>query len=394
MKRRIWFYVLSLLFMLIATGCMNPPSQGKPGGEAPAVISVWYTLEGKNEEELLRQFARINSERSEVLIKGVKVPESTFAERVWKLQAGGEGPEIMIASRLTIQKLYEKGAISPVLVDEKSYKSYPAAQASFRYNGQAFALPWIGDIPILYYNKERDLKQPSSLAELFERKNTLAVKNLNMTLLSPWWKAEGGKLSAKGVPVLDSPANNAFIQKILLMRSGGLFIIDDMAREKFINGEADYFLGLTSERLALDRAEIPWGSIAITSLLGADASVLLDKTLGIANSSIKTVPAMEKAIEVVEEELLSWQTQAAITLAGGKIPLSSDYYEQTTDSFASQAALSLKNAWQMEGLAVDWTIIPFLDRAFANIIKGEKVEAELEKGQSLALEHIKNMDDQ
>lgn len=384
MEKRGWIYLVCLLLMLIPLGCMKRPMQGKPGGEAPVVISVWYTLEDRNEEELLRQFARINSERSEVIIKGEKVAESKFVERIWKLQAGGEGPEIMIASRSTLHRLYEKGAISPVLVDEESFPSYPAAQAVFSYNQQSFAAPWLGDVPLLYYRTDKVVKPPLSFTDLIEKKNTIALKTMNVGLLGSWWKAEGGNFSSQEIPVLNSPANVMFAQKLFSMQEDGLLSIGAGAQERFYQGDVHYLLSWASDKLMLDRKQVTWNSVAMTSLAGSSGKVILDQMIGIANSSIKTVPAIENAIRLVEEELLSIQTQTAMQKAGGQVPLNLLYYEGTTDSFNTQVDMTLKNAWPMEGLAVDWKLLQLQNTAWDNIVKGAQVESELEKAQSLA----------
>jgi len=77
---------LFLLFWLVLitiniTGCSSP-SQGVPGGQAPAVVTVWYSLTGQAEQELLNQFSRINEERPEVIVKGVRIPQKEFVEQV------------------------------------------------------------------------------------------------------------------------------------------------------------------------------------------------------------------------------------------------------------------------------------------------------------------------
>ncbi len=62
-------------------------------------------------------------------MRGEKNPRGKFVNALWNVQAGGEGPEIVIAGRSTIICAFEKGAISPVLAED--YQAYPAAEKMF-----------------------------------------------------------------------------------------------------------------------------------------------------------------------------------------------------------------------------------------------------------------------
>lgn len=385
MKKRLLINIISI-FLIIGsmTGCGNAATQGKPGGEAPAVISVWYSIGGKEEQELLKQFDRINKEHPEVVVKGEKISEAKFVDQVWNFQAGGEGPEIFITSRTIIFALYEKGAISPVLADK--YSAYPSAKAGFTFNQQPFAAPWLLDVPLLYYRKDKVQEVPASLAVIMEKKAPIAVKSFNTNLLSPWWKAEGGSFTLAEVPSLDSQTNFAFLKKLLSLRSEGLLIFDQ-ASERFRQGEVNYLLSWASESVALTQAGVDWGSISLNSLLGINGKVLLDKTIGIANSSIKTVPAMEESIRLVEEELLKVETEASMQKAGGKLPAGDIFYEGAQiGTLKAQVAVTLKNAWSLEGYLPDWKLLPLQDKAWQNIAGGAKIEGELAIIQQTALE--------
>lgn len=374
-----------ILFLVIGsiTGCGNIAAQGKHNGEAPAVISVWYSLGGKAEQELVKQFDRINKEHPEVVVKGEKISEAKFVDQVWNFQAGGEGPEIFITSRPVIFALYEKGAISPVLADK--YTAFPAAKAVFTFNQQPFAAPWLTDVPLLYYRKDKIQEVPVSLAAIMEKKVPIGVKSFNAGLLSPWWKAEGGSFILSGKPALDSQTNLAFLNKLLSLRSEGLLIVDQ-ASERFRQGEINYLLSWASESTALTQAGVDWGSISLNSLLGSNGKVLLDQTIGIANSSIKTFPAMEDAIRIVQEELLKAETEASMQKAGGKLPVEETFYDGAKiDTLNAQVALTLKEAWHLEGYLSDWKLLPLQDKAWQNITQGANIEGELTIIQQTAL---------
>ncbi|AHF11046.1 MULTISPECIES: ABC transporter substrate-binding protein [Dehalobacter] len=367
--------MIIILSLTALTACSKGPSPGEPGGDAPAVISVWYSLDGKEEQALLAQFARINKEYPEVSVKGEKIAEADIVQQVWNYQAGAEGPEIVIARRQILDALYKKGAVSPVLADIDS--AYPAARAVFTYNKQAFAAPWLTDVPLLYYRKDKVLVPPASLAEIWEKHSVIAVPGLNASLLSPWWRAEGGTLSANGVPALDSQKNRAFINNFAALRQQNQVLLDSAALARFAGGETGYLLTWASDSTRLTNIGGNWDCLSFYSLLGAKGQVLLEHTIGIANSSIKTIPVMESAIRLVEEELLKPAAEEAMFQAGGRLPVNSAYYESATKRFQSEVALSLQSAWYLEGSVNDWTYLDLLNSSWQNIAGGANMESEL-----------------
>ncbi|HHV65765.1 MAG TPA: extracellular solute-binding protein [Peptococcaceae bacterium] len=381
--KKIIVYSLGLcLFFSLLNGCGQEPKRGTPGGVAPDVISVWYSLMGETEKELLRQFERISQEYPEVIVKGEYIPEGKFLEQVWTLQAGGEGPEIFITSRSVIAALYEKGAISPVLAD--NYSAYPAAEAVFTYNQQPFAVPLLTDVPLLYYRQDKVPVPPASLAEIIAKKQPIAVKALDLDLLCSWWKAEGGSLTLAGKPALNSANNVAFLTKLLSLRAERLLTFDQ-AIPRFNQGEVNYLLAWASDSAALDKAGVSWGCLALNSLL-FNGKALPVQTIGIANSSIKTIPALEESIKLVEEELLKVETQTSLHKASGKMPALESYYQEAGgDSIKAQTAVSLKNAWYLEGYSLEWELFPMLNQAWQNAAGGAKIEGELANAQQQAL---------
>lgn len=384
--KKITAYLLCIfLTVTVLTACSKGPAPGEPGGDASVMITVWYTLQGQQEKALLTQFERINKEYPEVRILGEKFPESGFVQRVYNYQAGGEGPEILITQRQTIFSLYEQGMISPVLADTDAV--YPSVKAVFFYNKQSFAAPWLTDVPVLYYRADKITIPPASIAEILERKGNIATATLNMELLSPWWIAEGGTLSVDGVPALDSAANLAFLNKITTLKQQGRLSVDSQALEKFIKGEVDYLLAWSSDLTKLSAVSKNVGCLSLYSLFGEKGQSLMSKTVGIANSSIKTIPEMESAIRLVEEELLKSTSEKAAYSAGGGLPASSDYYSAALAlPFEAEVGLSLQNARYLEGSRYDWKYWDLLGEAWANSPSGANIESELSRIQQLAIE--------
>ncbi len=371
----------------MVTACNRTPTQGEPGAEAPAVISIWYSLQGHEEQEMLKQFKLINKNHPEVVIKATKVAANGFVDKVWNLQAGGKGPEIFISDRAILFALYEKGAMSPVLADNSD--AYPSSLAVFTFNHQPFAAPWLTDVPLLFYRKDRITDLPVNLKEILQ-KDTIAIKSLDPIIFSSWWRAEGGIISQAGVPALDSPTNSAFLNKLLYLKSQHKLVIDNQALEQFIKGDVNYLLAWGSESIDLNQAKVSWGCVSLSSVLGKNAQALLANTIGIANSSIKTVPALESPIRLIEEELLKPEVESSMQKASGYLPANSNCYESSqSGTFEAEAATALANSWDLEGYALDWKLLSLQDQAWKSIAAGSNIADELAKVQKTALGNSK-----
>lgn len=383
MLKRYGVLLICLLFIISTlTGCFQGSALGKPKEDAAAVISVWYSLQGKEEQELLKQLKRISIENNEVVVKGEKIAESTFVDYVWKMQAGGLGPDILIASRKSIVDLYEEGAISPVLAETD--QPYASAEALFTFNQERYAAPWLTDVPLLYYRIDEYDEAPKDLNEILAKRSAIATSSLNTALLGPWWKAEGGILSSAGLPRIDFSINHSFIERMLYLTGQGLLIHDNQALQRLARGEVNYAIAWASQRHVLDKAKVNWDCRSLETVLGKNGKALLDKTIGIANSSIKTIPGRESAILIVQEELLKTEVQTAMFETGYRIPVSQEYYTTLPSTFNRETAKTIDNAWILAGDLIDWYYIAIQDVSWRNIFAGADVEDELEKAQQSA----------
>jgi len=379
--------LLWLVLMVANTAGCSAPSQGTPGGQAPAVVTVWYSLSGAAEQELLNQFNRINQERPEVIVKGVRIPQEEFVEQVWNYQAGGEGPDIVIADRPTLVALYEKGAISPVLA--QNYNAYKSIERVFSFNNNQIAAPWLVDVPLFYYRTDGERQPIIDVNQLASQKLVLAAEAFNTALFSSWWLAEGGSLASENSPTLNSPANLNFTQKIQTLYSEGLLSVSANAKQQFIRAEVDYLIAWAGDSPAFNQAKIPYKS-TLNLVTGAKGRFLVSRCLGIANSSIKSTPAMEQPIRLVQEELLKVETQAALHRASGLYPAHVAYYEDAEQAGPeTQIASALQNAVSYEGNSLQWQVLAVQDQAWRNILVGADAESALATAQQKAREALR-----
>lgn len=362
--------ILLVAVSIFSSGCLREPGQGQPGGDAPAVVTLWHSLQGGEAAALGDAVQNINASYPQVILQTKFVPEADFVAQAYYAEAGGQGPDIFIAKNDTLNQLYHKGTLAPVALPGTT--SFPGLSARFQAGDVHYAEPWLTDIPVLYYRSDK-VGVPKSLTELFDTQSGgLAVPALSTQYLSPWWSGQGGQLWHGSQPALDAPANANFLQQLLAWRETGKFLVTPDALNLFTQGQVNYYIGWASQALAFNTAQVPYGSLAPTDVAGGQGKSLSGAGIGIANSTIKTTPEKSSAIRLVEEVLVSPEVEGAFSRIGYYLPANTNYYttEQAQQGVLPAANKSLKESWVLESNSLAWKLIPSQDAAWGNAFTG------------------------
>lgn len=363
----LWGCICALI--IFGTGCTRTPQTGQPGGPAPAVVSIWHSLQGAESDALQEQIQTIMKTHPEVIIKLKYVPEDDFVAYSYLAEAGGEGPEIFIASKEIIRGLYENGTLAKAAYSDR--EAFPAAASVFQYGGTAYASPWLTDIPLLYFRPDT-AGMPINLDDLFS-KGGISVAAPDTASLSAWWNGQGGQLVKEGNPVVDDPNNVAFLKQLKTWQGANRFRIDPSVLQAFADGRTPYMIAGAAQAKSLSRQNVPWGCMQLVELIGGQGNPLLGRTLGIANSAIKTNETMMPAIQIVEKALLTPEVEGAMQQAGSLLPANKGYYQssEAQKGVFSKASQALASAWPLDGNALEWKLIPFQDAAWSEVFAGK-----------------------
>lgn len=379
--RNIIHIIGSLLLMIpLAGGCMQAPRQGEPGGEAPDVITVWYSLSGAEATALRTAMADQLKSHPEVIVKLKYVAEEDFASLAYQAEAGGQGPQIFLTSRTVLYQMHKQGSLAAVA--ETGSKTFPAAAAEFRFGGTAYAQPWLTNIPVLYYRKDAVQTPPTDLAELLN--NGAVLTTPNTETLASFWLAQGGGLWNGSGPTLNKAENLAFVQQLASWIQNGQLRVDPNATILFAGGQANYMIGPAGWAGSLSKQGVPWASVPVSNLAAPEKRELLGETLGIANSTVKSQDAMLPSIQLVERLLLSTDVEGAVEKAGGRLPDNPDFYQTAVGAPFAPLSQALSDGWALEGDAPEWLLIPIQDEAWTNVINGAAADQALNNAQSAA----------
>ena len=363
----VWGCIFALFLVVI--GCTRAPQTGQPGGPAPAVVDIWHSLQESELDALQVQVQSIMATHTEVIINLKYVPKQNFVAFSYQAEAGGEGPEIFIASKEIIRQLYEQGTLAKAAYVDPD--AFPATLSAFQFGGVGYASPWLTDVPLLYFRTDT-ASVPANLADLFSTKGGIAIAAPVTASLAAWWNGQGGQLVNAGKPVLDDSNNVTFLKQLLAWRDAKSFRIDPSVLTTFAGGGTPFMIAGASQAKFLTQQNVPWGSMQLVELVGAQGRPLLGTTLGIANSAIKTNEAMMPVIQLVEKALLTPEVEGAMLQAGRLLPANRGYYQRpdAQKGVLPQANLALAKAWVLEGNASEWKLIPFQDTAWSNVLAG------------------------
>ena len=382
-----WFTIILLVISLLLSGCQKAIPKDENAGGTLAVITVWHTLVGAEAEAFQAQLQVLRKTKPEIFVKTVYVPEQNFIARAYQAEAGGEGPEIFLAPRDILLQLYARGALAPVV--QFTSEAFPATVAQFRFAAKLYAQPWLTDVPLLYFRKDK-VQIPADLTSLMTTKGRLVLPNLSTSLLSTWWNGQGGQLLKGGKPTLDNPTNLTFSQQLISWRAAKTLEINSDALGQFASGQASYTIAWASQAQVLTQLNIPWGSLPMSDLLGGKGQALMGQTLGIANSAVKTIEPLDSAIQTVEKALLDPQFEGAVAQAGHRFPANSIYYSSADKQQGIEAQVKqvLTNTWPLEGSATEWKLFSLQDAAWLDAYAGTLPQDALAKAQNEAVKLV------
>jgi ABC-type glycerol-3-phosphate transport system substrate-binding protein len=294
-------------------------SFAKGGGDRQNMnVMVWGSLPSYD----ISQMANIIRDRSDLNITYVEKPAETLQSDVTEAIAEGVGPDIVI---LPLENLWsERNKLYPIPTDQRNFQNTFIEEGElFLTTGGAYALPFVVDPMVLYYN--RDLLSKEGLASplaywdliyeeaakltkrdaagnvtqstiaLGEARNIPNAKHILALLmlqagtpiaaiqgeeLVPFINANFGGASVPGEAALDfyTQFSNPFKPFYSWNRS------KLSADTNFISGDAAYYLGFASELRTL-RAKNPTlnlGVALVPQSRVSDRSITLGKLYGLA----------------------------------------------------------------------------------------------------------------
>ncbi|MFD1716065.1 ABC transporter substrate-binding protein [Amnibacterium flavum] len=153
------------------SGCSSSGTEAQSGG----TISVWAR---DSQSAFMNTLAdEFNKTHQDLKVEVTLVPAADFVQKFGTAAAGGNAPDVASMDLVYAPYFASVGALADITdkVDGLSYKDNmsPGHVAQGQYEGKTYALPFTGDVSVMYYNKDLFAaagldpeKAPTTMAEV------------------------------------------------------------------------------------------------------------------------------------------------------------------------------------------------------------------------------------
>lgn len=256
--------VPALLLLLATSGCAIVGSRGDDPNELSGRMLIWHAWQGSEAEALNRIIDRYHS-----LHPDVDVQVRAFTSRDEMLNsfvnaaASGLGPDLLIASSRDINDLVHNHLIADIKSEVSSdlLESYaPTALTTLESGGGLYGLPESLNTMALFYNRRLTENTPADLDALLNELQNGAVFLMRTDFIDAYWgvQAFGGQLfDEEGRVILDHGGFANWLAFLRDARDAPGMIVDSnrqALRNRFTDGNAEYYVGNTSELPVLQEA--------------------------------------------------------------------------------------------------------------------------------------------
>jgi arabinogalactan oligomer/maltooligosaccharide transport system substrate-binding protein len=247
--------LLALALLLIAScGLAATRSTGQ---SLRGRMLLWHSLD-QNQSAALNQVINSFTELNPNVTVKLQVFSTTaeLNEQFINAATSGLGPDMILAPSSWLQSLHAAGLLAPIddyLSPDVIARFEPGVLAMLQVNGESYGLPLSLDTVGLYVNRQLVESPSTSLAGLVEQANTGTTVLVPTNFTDAYWgiRAFGGQLfNQDGQAILDQGGFANWLAWLRDARNAPGMIQDtnrDLLRQRFMAGEAGYYIGYASE---------------------------------------------------------------------------------------------------------------------------------------------------
>ncbi|GAA2225651.1 sugar ABC transporter substrate-binding protein [Herbiconiux moechotypicola] len=158
MRRHTTLLVAMTAVAATAIGLSGCSSSGSDSGtgEASGTISVWTR---DSQASFMNKLAdEFNATHDDLKVEVTLVPAADFVQKFGTAAAGGNAPDVASMDLVYAPYFASAGALADITdrVDTLPYAGdmSPGHTAQGQYEGKTYALPFTGDVSVMYYNKD------------------------------------------------------------------------------------------------------------------------------------------------------------------------------------------------------------------------------------------------
>ncbi len=380
-KRRIIVAVFIISLIGVSAAVLMFSNMRSSDGDLAGNVLIWHTY-GNDDAAAFNQIL----DDYEQLNPLVNIHQKSFAtpgdllDQYQLTVDSGLGPDLFIGNAEWVTPLANSHSIDAFpqdVVNSVSSQYLPAAVQAFTYNDELYGLPLSLVTPALYYNKKNVDKPPETLDGLLTQAAEGHTVLLSTDFKDAFWgvQAFGGKfVDEEDRVILDQGGYANWLDWLMSARNAPGMILDAnraSLQERFIEGDASYYVGYPSEieTLVESLGENNLGVAPLPSGPTGSAGPLLDVTgvlLGPSSSENQRDISVDLAGYLTNAEQSTKLMNVASQIPANSSVRINSRLHPIAAGFLAQArsAVRLPNTDQMSEA---WSIA---DRAYRQVMGG------------------------
>jgi ABC-type glycerol-3-phosphate transport system substrate-binding protein len=286
MIRFFHFLLLGLLSVLIISGC----GEKEKAGLAKKEITFWHFWSEPYQKRAIDSIIKQFETESGIIVETTELSWNDGKTKLMAAFNSGTAPDVLELGSDWVAQFSSSGVLAGIAPDSADIGKYLefSRKPCYWKNG-IYALPWIVDTRVLFYNKHLmrkaglDTLPPATMdrmLEMSQKINDIKGKygfgvngsdphRLYKKIVPLMWTFGGRILNDQGVPVIDSPENIAALDYYTRLARAGVVETQRQIDAMFARGEIGLWIsgGWLLEKIANENPAMNFG---VAQLPGVD----------------------------------------------------------------------------------------------------------------------------
>lgn len=295
MKQLLNIALLSLAFcsVVLVNSCSSP--QEKPT-EEKATLRFWHFWSEPTQKEALKTIVAAFEQQHNCTVELTDLSWNDGKTKLFAAFNSGTAPDVLELGSDWVAQFSHAGVLENLADDSVNFDRFAAfAQAPALYNNGIYALPWVVDTRVLFYNKTLLRKAglpdtpPATMEALLDAAESIHKisdkiygfgangddpHRLYKKIVPFFWSNGGQLFNASGTPVLNSPENVQALDMYLALARVGMMESQRQLDNEFLQGNLGFWISGSWLLSKLQKADstIDYGVMMIPPFAGKHSS--------------------------------------------------------------------------------------------------------------------------
>lgn len=301
--RLILISVIIIQFLLF--GCTK-------NGESADTITFWHFWSEPNQRDVLDSLINVFEKENDCTVEATELSWNDGKTKLMAAFNSQTPPDVLELGSDWVAQFSSSGVLKKLKRDSVNFDNYlEFAQEPAIWENKIYALPWIVDTRVLFYNKDLLLQAgfsenaPQSFNEILEQAPALNslpeayafgangsdAHRLYKKIMTFFWSNGGNIIDEAGLPTINSQANAEALGFYVMLSKNGFLETQRQIDAAFVQGKIAYWIsgGWLLTKIKNENQKMNYGICPIPQLNGKNGiSFAGGEYLAISKSSSKS----------------------------------------------------------------------------------------------------------